>query len=128
MGIEACDNSSIQGLANTTADGDCAELANRMNDFFVSVSQHLPRLNVDNEVFIVEGQLPDDCIINVQATFDALCNINPNKATGPDNIPAWLLKEHAATLAAPLTAIYNNSLREGKLPNEWKMANVIPVP
>ena len=89
-----------------------------MNDFFVSISQHLPRLNVDNEVFIVEGQLPDYCIINVQATFDALCNINPNKATVPDNIPVWLLKEHAVTLAAPLTAIYNNSLREGKLPNE----------
>ena len=68
------------------------------------------------------------CIMNVQATFAALCNINQNKATEPANIPAWSLKEHAATLAAPLTAIiYNNSLREGKLPNEWKMANVIPV-
>ena len=39
-----------------------------------------------------------------------------------------MLKEHAVTLAAPLTAIYNNSLREGKLPNEWKMANVFSVP
>ena len=78
--------------------------------------------------YLVEGQLPDYCIINVQVTFDALCNINQNKATGCDNILAWLLKEHAATLAAQLTAIYNNSLREGKLPNEWKMPNVIPVP
>ena len=77
--------------------------------------------------YLVEGQLPDYCIINVQVTFDALCNINQNKATGRDNILAWLLKEHAATLAAQLTAIYNNSLREGKLPNEWKMPNVIPV-
>ena len=27
-----------------------------------------------------------------------------------------------------LTAIFNSSLREGVIPNEWKMANVIPLP
>ena len=35
---------------------------------------------------------------------------------------------HAALLAPALTAIFNCSLREGKLPNEWKMANIIPLP
>ena len=39
-----------------------------------------------------------------------------------------MLKDHANILAAPLTAIFNSSLREGVLPNEWKMANVIPLP
>ena len=38
-----------------------------------------------------------------------------------------MLKDHANILAAPLTAIFNSSLREGVLPNEWKMANVIPL-
>ena len=38
------------------------------------------------------------------------------------------MKDHAALLASPLTAIFNCSLREGKLPNEWKMANIIPLP
>ena len=51
-----------------------------------------------------------------------------NKASGPDNTPAWVLKDHAALLAPPLTAIFNCSLREGKLPNDWKMANIIPLP
>ena len=46
------------------ADGNCEILANSMNDFCVSVSEHLPRLNVDNEVFTVEGELPDECIIS----------------------------------------------------------------
>ena len=50
------------------------------------------------------------------------------KASCPDNTPAWVLKDHAALLAPPLTAIFNCSLREGKLPNEWKMANIIPLP
>ena len=39
-----------------------------------------------------------------------------------------MLKDHAIILAAPLTAIFNSSLREGVIPNEWKMANVIPLP
>ena len=62
MGIESNDNSNIQGLANTTVGGNCGLLANNMNDFFVSVSDHLPRLQIDNEVFDVKGVLPDELI------------------------------------------------------------------
>ena len=125
MGIEANDSSKMQGLANKVADGNCEMLANSMTHFFGSVSEHLPRLNVDNDVFAVEGELPDECIISIQTTLKALRNIKTNKA---DNIPAWVLKDHAALLAPALTAIFNCSLREGKLPNEWKMANIIPLP
>ena len=39
-----------------------------------------------------------------------------------------VLKAHATLSAPPLTDIYSCSLREGKLPNEWKMANIIPLP
>ena len=49
----------MQGLANKVADGNCEMLANSMNELFVSVSEYLPRLNVNNEVFAVEGELPE---------------------------------------------------------------------
>ena len=101
MGIEANDSSKMQGLANKVADGNCEMLANSMNEFCVSVSEHLPRLNVNNEVFAVEGELPDEFIISIQTTFKALRNIKSNKASGPDNTPAWVLKDHAALLAPP---------------------------
>ena len=65
----------MQGLANKVADGNCEMLANSMNEFFVSVSEHLPRLNVNNEVFAVEGELPDEFIISIQTTFKALYEI-----------------------------------------------------
>ena len=35
----------------------CELLATNTNVFFVSVIQHLPRLQLDNEVFDVEGQI-----------------------------------------------------------------------
>ena len=50
------------------------------------------------------------------------------KATGPDNIPPWMLNNYAHLLAAPVTAIFNSSLGEGKLPDLWKTATVVPVP
>ena len=55
-------------------------------------------------------------------------SVKANKATGPDNIPAWVLRKYANVLASPLSAIFNNSLREGVILMEWKMANVIPLP
>ena len=64
MGIQANENSKMQGLANKVADRICETLANGMNDVVVSVSEHLPRLNVDNEVCAVEAGLPDECIIS----------------------------------------------------------------
>ena len=76
----------------------------------------------------MNGELPDQYVIPVMKTFEALCNVKVRKATGPDNIPAWLLKNHAEVLAPPLTAIFNNSLREGVVPIEWKTAIVIPLP
>ena len=95
-----------------------------MNYFFVSFSEHLPRLDRNNEPFDVEGQLPDEYVIDLTTTLQALKKVKTNKATGPDNVPAWILKNHAG----PLTAIFNSSLRDGIHPDTRKSASVIPVP
>ena len=78
-----------------------------MNDFFLSVSEHLPRLDEHDDIFTVNEELPDAYCISVDETLLALQRVKTNKATGPDNIPAWVLKDHANILAAPLTAIFN---------------------
>ena len=92
------------------------------------LSDHLPRLDKDDNVFTVREELPDEFIISVDETVSALRKVKTNKSTGPDNIPAWVLKEHADCLAAPLASIFNCSLREGVLPTVWKSANIIPLP
>ena len=128
MGLKTNGNSCMEGLANKTTDGDCCILASTMNDLFVYVSDHIPRLNKSHNVFNVNKELPDHYVICVYSTFKALESVKANKATGPDNILAWELRNYANVLAPPLTAIFNNSLRESVLPTEWKMANVIPLP
>ena len=54
-------------------------------------------------------------------------NINNQKVHGPDNIPARLLKETAVQIASSLCFLFNKSLRVDVVPDEWKLANVVPV-
>ena len=53
--------------------------------------------------------------------------INPNKATGPDNIPNKVLKITAEILSPSLSAIFNRSLSMGIYLDDWKMARVLPI-
>ena len=45
VGLNGNSNSDMEELAMKTNDGDFAELATIMNDFFLYVSDHLPRLD-----------------------------------------------------------------------------------
>ena len=105
-----------------------ANLTNIMNYFYISVISHLPRIPNDDSVFARMDELPDQYIISVETTLDALTRVKVNKATGPDDIPAWVIRNNADILAAPLTAIFNSSLREEILPPQWKSAYVVLVP
>ena len=93
----------MQRLANKTINCDCGLLANGINEFFVYVSEHLPRLNKNNQIFTANEELPDQYVISVMTTFRALQKVNANKATGPGNIPAWVLRNRADILAPPST-------------------------
>jgi hypothetical protein len=65
--------------------------------------------------------LPDT---EVQAILKSL---DVTKATGPDEIPARLLKETAVVIAPYLCYLFNKSLHLRTLPQECKLANVVPV-
>ena len=53
--------------------------------------------------------------------------LNPNKASGPDEISPRLLKELHVELAPILTKIYRSSLSTCIVPEDWKTALVAPV-
>ena len=56
-----------------------------------------------------------------------LNSIDPNKSTGPDNIPTKFLKMTALLIAKPLAMLFNASLSSGIYPNAFKEANVRPI-
>ncbi|XP_068757700.1 uncharacterized protein [Montipora capricornis] len=65
--------------------------------------------------------------VTVHAVYLQLASINPRKASGPDSIPAWLLKENADLLSDTVTDIMNSSFAERRLP-PWKSGNTVPIP
>ena len=96
-----------------------------MHTFFQSVSAHLTP--IDNSVqqkLIGSVQL----IISLKDVELKLMSTNIKKATGPDDLPDWILRDLSCTIALPICAIFNQSLRDCKLPTEWKQANVTPIP
>lgn len=53
--------------------------------------------------------------------------INTNKASGPDGLNARVLKECRTEIAPVLAIIYNASLSQGSVPDDWRQANVAPI-
>lgn len=53
--------------------------------------------------------------------------MSPSKATGMDNIPARFVKDGASIIAHPITHIVNLSLSTGEIPDDLKLARVVPL-
>ena len=56
-----------------------------------------------------------------------LDGFNVHKAPGPDGLNARVLKECSAQISPILALIYNESLAQGNVPDDWRHANVSPV-
>ena len=56
-----------------------------------------------------------------------LSQLKSHKASGPDNIPNRVLRELSAELAPCLTALSNQSLESGTIPDDWSKASISPV-
>lgn len=65
--------------------------------------------------------------ISIEEVREHLNGLDISNASGPDGIPARLLKQCSEQIAPSLCAIFNNSLKSGKIPSEWKSADITPI-
>ena len=56
-----------------------------------------------------------------------LQKLKPFKACDPDQIPNHILKEVVKEIAPALLLLYQSSLKQAKLPDQWKHAYVTPI-
>ena len=56
-----------------------------------------------------------------------LNELDVRKAMGPDELSNWVLKECKEQLVEPIWEVINTSLIEGRVPREWKRANIMPI-
>ena len=101
--------------------------ANLFNNYFASV---FTKENMDDFPSLTNrcpaGNL-ENINIKPETVRTKLSKLNPSKSAGPDNIHGKILKELSDQLNYPLSKIFNQSLNEGKIPTEWKLANVKPL-
>ena len=97
-----------------------------LNDQFVTAYTREDKTNMPSK-----GPSPHPTMekINVQSkgVHKLLSDLKTHKATGPDSIPAYVLKSAADQLAPILTRLYQYSLDFGEIPPDWKNAFVVPI-
>ena len=65
--------------------------------------------------------------ISTDGIQELLKEIDTKKASGPDNIPSWVLKHCATEIAPILSGLFSQSLNTGHIPRDWLTANITPV-
>ena len=65
--------------------------------------------------------------IDPKGVLKLLNNLNIHKASGPDGLSARVLKECSSEISPMLALIYNESLAQGTVPDDWRQANVALV-
>lgn len=112
---------------------DKNQIANAFNIYFANIgsklAQSIPNTNISfehylpssiQESFFIRPTSP----MEIQGEIDML---NVNKSTGPFSIPTRLLKSIKTLLSAPLSMLFNLSFSIGIVPNQLKIARVIPI-
>ena len=97
-----------------------------LNSFFSSVftqetTENIPTFQkrTDNVLSLIE--------ITQDDMYKALRKLNPSKSPGPDQLHPRILNELSQELSYPLYKLFNKSLKDGKVPSAWKLAEVIPI-
>ena len=104
------------------------EIAELFNDYFSSIvtDKDNPSINTFSSPPPSDSSICD-LILSPEDVLVGLLNLDIHKAVGPDQIPPRLLKECAHQIAPSLSLLFNRSISEGSLPDEWKLANIVPV-
>lgn len=97
------------------------------NEHFGSIFQ---QSNVDLfDIFIPDSPDSSDwCPLLTPMNVERALSSLTSKGTGSDNIPPLLLKAAAHHLSAPLCHLYNTSIILKAVPDQWKIAKIIPIP
>ena len=121
---------------------DALEICNYINSFFTTIASNLvanfpasPGLFGTNSMlfknhYLSKGIAPGNFNLKPVSTdyvYRELCNINPQKSTGLDQIFPRFLKDGAKQLAPILQHIINLSISKCTVPKDQKHAKVTPL-
>ena len=117
--------SNLKRKDGTITEDDVGK-AEVLNDFFGSVftkedPNDIPTFTHSNTNVLSQINITTD------AMSKALRNLKPSKSPGPDGLHPRILRELSAELAYPLKFLFDKSIQDGRLPDDWKKAEVRPI-
>ena len=75
--------------------------------------------------------LPDKLLCSISFsdldTYNALCSIDPSKASGVDGIPSKVWKHSALALYQPVHHLFCVCMKRSYLPQEWRTHQIVPI-
>ena len=102
--------------------------ANIFNDFFSKQCQHIPNNSTLPSIQSFETSNRLSTVdIDSKKILKLIQSLNSNKAHGHDSISIRMLKICRPSVIKPLSLLFNNCLRDGVFPNDWKKADIIPL-
>ena len=107
------------------------EKAELFNSYFVSVFRNSrPNKSMENDDYDIPSQTVTELssiTVSVEEVVNNLRSLDVTKTHGPDGIHPRLLKECSEQIGPSLCALFNHSLNCGRVPLEWKAANITPI-
>lgn len=126
--LKGCGSDAV-GISEITYNqqtvSDDTEKATCFNNYFRSV--FLPKHNYVNPSTVSTVELMQPVELGMSGIEKALKNIDETKATGPDGISPRVLKRCAYPISVYLYLIFSKSLDTGLLPDDWKVAHIVPI-
>ena len=110
-----------------TYETDPKRMANIFADQYKSVfskpREDISQLNLKN---VLCPKL-EDLVIQDEDVIQAIKDINPSSAPGPDEIPTIFYKDYAQELVLPIKRIWRKSLDNGEMPEGVAISIIIPI-
>jgi hypothetical protein len=109
------------------------DISNSLNNYFCNVGSNLvallPKSSVDH-YFYMKNHCNNSIFcepITVSELVNLIQSMKVKRSCGPDNVDPLFVKENCFLLAEPLVYVYNLSLMQGIVPDNMKIAKVIPL-
>ena len=96
-----------------------------LNNFFSSVYSELPPAPHDPGK--QSSEKLSEVLVHPGVVAQHIMNLKKNSSPGPDGISPQILQRYVNILAYPLAILFNKTMKDGKVPNDWKLANDTPI-